>query len=120
MTVIFETLNGFMLVCSKPGNDSSGQGEYLVSMEDISQRLYNHRHFLCLHLLETLLKTRSQIVQIISVLNAINVEGKAQARKKGKSRKASKKDKKWKKSQGGRTDKPGGEKKRYPKWKDTS
>lgn len=50
-------------------------------------------------------------MQIIVVLDAINVEGKAQARKKGKSRKANKKDKKWKKSQGGRTDKPGGKKK---------
>lgn len=47
---------------------------------------------------------------MISVLDAINVAGKAQARKKGKSRKASKKNKKWKKSQGGRTDKPRGEK----------
>lgn len=56
---------------------------------------------------------------MISVLDAINVAGKAQARKKGKSGKGSKKNKKWKKSQGGRTDKPGGEK-RYPKWKDTS
>lgn len=50
-------------------------------------------------------------MQIISVLDAINVEGKAQAKKKGKSRKASKKNKKWKKSQGGRTDKPGEKKK---------
>lgn len=56
---------------------------------------------------------------MISVLDAINVAGKAQARKKGKSGKGSKKDKKWKKSQGGRTDKPGGEK-QYPKWKDAS